>query len=131
MTAAPDDSAEARIARLDASLQRRGEDCTLRRKEGNPLTEKDVTVRASIRGLKGIDVVGTATQAYSKAVLSMTQILAAGWPSGYVLTPGAVDPRLPRANDFLVVKGKQRQVMFVDPIAVDGTVVRIEMQVAG
>ncbi|MGB3831215.1 MAG: hypothetical protein WA975_05045 [Mesorhizobium sp.] len=132
MTAAPDDSAEARIARLVASLQRRGEDCILRRKEGNPLTEKDLTVRASIRGLKGLDVVGTATQAYSKAVLSMTQILAAGWPAGHVFTPGAVDPRLPRPNDFLVIKGKQRQVMFVDPVAVDdGTVVRIEMQVAG
>jgi hypothetical protein len=126
-----DDSALARIARLDASLQRRGEDCILRRKEGQPLTEKDVTIRVSIRGLKGIDVVGTATQAYSKAVLSMTQILAAGWPAGHVVTPGAVDPRLPRPNDFLVVKGKQRQIMFVDPIAEDGTVVRIEMQVAG
>ena len=125
------DSAQARIARLDACLQRRGEDCVLRRKEGSPLTEKDVNVRASIRGLKGLDVVGTATQAYSKAIISMTQILAAGWPAGHVVNPGAADPRLPRPNDFLIVKGKQRQVMFVDPIAVDGTVVRIEMQVAG
>jgi hypothetical protein len=61
----------------------------------------------------------------------MTQILAADWPAGYTLTPGAVDPRLPRANDFLVVKGKQRQIMFADPIAVDGTVVRVNLTVAG
>jgi len=119
------------IAALDRQLVEHGEDCILRRKEGNPLTEKDVTVRVSIRGLKGADVVGTATQAYSKAVLSMTQILAAGWPAGHVVTPGAVDPRLPRPNDFLVVKGKQRQIMFADPIAIDGTVVRVNLTVAG
>jgi hypothetical protein len=47
------------------------------------------------------------------------------------VTPGAADPRLPRANDFLVVKGKARQIMFVNPIAIDGTVVRVEMTVVG
>lgn len=125
------DTAQARIARLDASLQRRGEDCILRRKEGNPLVEKDVTVRASVRGLRGDEIVGTATQAYSKAVISMTQILAAGWPAGHTVTPGAVDPRLPRPNDYLVVAGKQRQVMFVSPIRVDDAVVRIELTIAG
>jgi hypothetical protein len=119
------------IADLDAALARTGEDCTLRRKEGSPLVEKDVTVRASVRGLRGDEIVGTATQAYSKAAISMTQILTAGWPAGHTVTPGAVDPRLPRANDFLVVKGKQRQIVFADPIAVDGVVVRVNLTVAG
>lgn len=119
------------IARLDASLARRGEDCTLRRKEGSPLVDKDVTVRASVRGLRGDELVGTATQSWSKAVISLTQIFAAGWPAGYVATSGAVDPRIPRPNDFLVVKGKQRQIMFADPIAIDGTVVRVNLTVAG
>jgi hypothetical protein len=119
------------IADLDAALARTGEDCILRRKEGSPLVEKDVTVRASVRGLRGDEIVGTATQAYSKAVISTTQILAAGWPAGHVITPGTVDPRLPRANDFLVVKGKQRQIMFADPIAINGTVVRVNLTVAG
>lgn len=119
------------IADLDAALGRTGENCTLRRKEGNPLTEKDVTVRASVRGLRGAEIVGTATQAYSMAIISMTQILAAEWPAGHVVTPGAVDPRIPRPNDFLVVKGKQRQIMFADPIAVNGTVVRVNLTVAG
>jgi len=119
------------IASLDKQLAEHGEDCILRRKEGSPLVEKDVTVRASVRGLRSDDVVGTATQAYSKAVISMTQILAAGWPAGHVITPGATDPRIPRANDFLVVKGKQRQIMFADPIAVDGIVVRINLTVVG
>lgn len=125
------DTPDGMISRLDDALRRRGEDCVLRRKEGSPLVEKDVTVRASVRGLRGDEIVGTATQAYSKVVISMTQIIAAGWPAGHTITPGAVDPRLPRPNDFLVVKGKQRQIMFADPIAVDGTVVRLELIVAG
>jgi hypothetical protein len=119
------------IDMLNRQLAEHGEDCILRRKEGQPLVEKDVAVRASVRGLRGDEIVGTATQAYSKAVISMTQILAAGWPAGHVITSGAVDPRIPRANDFLVVKGKARQIMFADPIAVDGTVVRVNLTVAG
>ncbi|TPM41546.1 hypothetical protein [Mesorhizobium sp. B2-3-4] len=119
------------IARLDASLARRGENCILRRKEGSPLADKDVTVRASVRGLRAAEIVGTATQAYSRAVISMTQILADGWPAGHTVTPGAVDPRIPRENDSLVVKGKVRQIKFADPIAVDGVVVRVNLTVAG
>ncbi|MCG8272383.1 hypothetical protein MIC97_12820 [Aquamicrobium sp. NLF2-7] len=125
------DSPSGMIARLDASLAKRGEDCTLRRKDGNPPTDKDVTVRASVRGLRGDEIVGTATQAFSKAVISMTQILAAGWPAGHVAVPGAVDPRIPRPNDFLIVKGKVRQIMFADPIAINGVVVRVNLTVAG
>ncbi len=116
---------------LDRHLAMHGENCTLRRKEGTQLTERDVTVRASVRGLRGTEIVGTATQAFSRAVISMTQILAAGWPAGHTVTPGAVDPRLPRPNDFLVVGGKPRQVSFVNPIRVDGVVVRVELTVAG
>jgi hypothetical protein len=119
------------IDMLDRQLSVHGEDCILRRKEGQPLVEKDVTVRASVRGLRGDEIVGTATQAYSKAVISMTQILEAGWPAGHAVTPGATDPRIPRANDFLVVKGKARQIMFAAPIAIDGTVVRVDLTVAG
>ncbi|MBN9242435.1 MAG: hypothetical protein J0I98_06545 [Mesorhizobium sp.] len=121
----------AAIAMLDRHLAMHGENCTLRRKEGTQLTERDVTVRASVRGLRGTEIVGTATQAFSRAVISMTQILAAGWPAGHTVTPGAVDPRLPRPNDFLVVGGKPRQVSFVNPIRVDGVVVRVELTVAG
>lgn len=119
------------ISDLDSFLAETGEDCTLRRKDGNPPTDKDVTVRASVRGLRGDEIVGTATQAFSKAVISMTQILAAGWPAGHVVAPGAVDPRIPRPNDFLIVKGKVRQIMFADPIAIDGVVVRVNLTVAG
>lgn len=119
------------IRDLDSFLDEAGEDCTLRRKDGNPLTDKDVTIRASVRGLRGDEIVGTATQAFSKAVISMTQILAAGWPAGHVAAPGAVDPRIPRPNDFLIVKGRVRQIMFADPIAINGVVVRVNLTVAG
>ncbi len=119
------------IDMLDRQLAENGEDCVLRRRDGNPLTDEDVTVRASVRGLRGDELVGTATQAWSKAVITMTQILAVGWPAGHAVTPGGVDPRLPRANDFFVVKGKQRQIMFADPVSVGGTVVRVNMTVAG
>lgn len=122
---------EAAIASLDKQLAEHGEDCTLRRKDGNPLTDKDVTVRASVRGLRGDEIVGTATQVFSKAVISMTQILAAEWPAGHVVAPAAVDPRIPRPNDFLIVKGKVRQIMFADPIAINGVVVRVNLTVAG
>lgn len=90
-----------------------------------------MTVRASVRGLRGDEIVGTATQAYSKAAISMTQILSAGWPAGHTVTTGSVDPRIPRPNDFLLVKGKQRQIMFADPISVDGVLVRVNLTVAG
>lgn len=122
---------DAAIATLDRHLAAHGEDCTLRRKEGSPLVDKDVTVRASVRGVKPAEIVGSVTQAYSKAVMSMTQILAEGWPAGHTVTPGAVDPRVPRVNDFLVVKGKQRQIMFADPVAIAGTIVRVNLTVAG
>lgn len=119
------------ITSLDAQLALHGEDCTLRRKEGNPLVDKTVTVRASVRGLRPSELVDTAMQAYSKVVMSMTQILGAGWPAGHVVTPGAVDPRIPRPSDVLIVKGKARQIMFVDPIAIANVVVRVNLTVAG
>lgn len=119
------------IASLDRQLAVHGENCILRRKEGSPLAEKDVTVRAFVRGLRGDELVGTATQAWSKVTISMTQILAANWPAGHIVTPGDVDPRIPRQNDFVVVKGRTRQILFSDPIAIDGVVVRVNMTVAG
>lgn len=119
------------IASLDRQLAAHGEDCILRRKEGSPLVVKDIAVRASVRGLRSDELVGAATQAWSRAVMSMSQILTADWPAGHVVVEGDVDPRIPRASDYLVVKGRQRQIMFADPIAMDGTIVRINLTVAG
>lgn len=125
------DTPAGMIARLDASLARRGETCILRRKEGSPLVTKDCTVRASVRDLTVVELVGTGMQAASEVIMSMTQILAAGWPAGHVVTPGSVDPRIPRANDFMVLKGKQRQVKIAKPKAINDIVVRVVLTVEG
>lgn len=119
------------IARLDDALARRGETCTLRRKEGSPLAEKDCTVRASVRDMTAQELVGTGMQSGSEVIMSMTQILAAGWPAGHVVTPGAVDPRIPRANDFVVIRGRQRQVKIAKPKAINDVVVRVVLTVEG
>lgn len=122
-------SPEQIIADLDAALRDSGEDVILRRKSnaGNA----DVDCRARVRGVNAQRVVGTITQNDLSVVISPTEILAAGWPGGSPPAPGAVDPRLPRANDFMVVKGKERQVKFSDPIYVGGKWVRCNLIVAG
>lgn len=119
------------IDMLDRQLSVHGEDCILRRKEGQPLVAKECTVRASVRDLTAHELVGTGMQAASEVIMSMTQVLAAGWPAGHVVTAGAVDPRLPRANDFMVIKGKQRQVKVAKPKAIDDVVVRVVLTVEG
>lgn len=119
------------IASLDAQLAEHGGDCDLMRKEGNPLTERKVTVRASVRDLTAQELVGTGMQAASEVIMSMTQVLAAGWPAGHVVTAGAVDPRIPRANDFMVIKGKQRQVKIAKPKAINDVIVRVVLTVEG
>lgn len=119
------------IASLDKQIAEHGETCILRRKEGSPLAIKDCTVRASVRDLTAVELVGTGMQFASEVIMSMTQILAAGWPAGHVVTPGAVDPRIPRANDYVVVKGKQRQVKIAKPKAINDVIVRVVLTVEG
>jgi hypothetical protein len=119
------------IASLDKQIAEHGETCVLRRKEGNPLVTKDCTIRASVRDLTAQELVGTGMQAASEVIMSMTQVLAAGWPSGHVVTAGTVDPRVPRANDFMVIKGKQRQVKIAKPKAINDVVVRVVLTVEG
>ncbi|WP_448113066.1 hypothetical protein [Mesorhizobium amorphae] len=122
------DTPAGMVARLDDALARRGEDCLLRRTDG---ADKDVTVRAGVRGVRADEIVGDVTQDYSQVVISMTQILAASWPAGHVFDPAKVDPRLPRKGDSIFVKKRRREIRFVNPIAVGDIVVRVEMLVAG
>ncbi|OWV67937.1 hypothetical protein ATY76_13505 [Rhizobium sp. R339] len=122
-------SPERIIADLDAALLASGEDVILRRKSNSG--NADVGCRARVRGVNAQKVVGTVTQNDLSVVMSPTEILADGWPGGSPPAPGAVDPRLPRANDFMVVKGRERQVKFSDPIYVAGQWVRCNLIVAG
>ncbi|MER9056425.1 hypothetical protein [Mesorhizobium sp. M0910] len=125
----------AEVAALDAALARAGEDITLRRKAGTGANQVniDVTCRAAVRGVSANEIVGTVTQTSSKVILSPTQILAAQWPGGLPVSTVTerTDPRIPRANDFAVIKGKQRQILFVSPIFVGGEWARCEMTVEG
>jgi hypothetical protein len=114
---------------LDQSLARAGEDVIVRRTiAASPV---DVACRAKVSGISPQAVAGLIAVTDLAVIISPTQILAAGWPAGAVVTPGETDPRIPRINDFVVVKGKQRQVKFSDPIFVGNEWVRCNMIVAG
>jgi hypothetical protein len=114
------------IADLDRSLLESGEDVILRRG-----TNTDVGCRARVRGVDAQRVVGTIQQTDLSVVISPTEILAAGWPGGDPPVVGATDPRIPRINDSMMVKGKLRQVRLSDPIYVAGVWVRCNLVVVG
>ncbi|QXZ79660.1 hypothetical protein [Rhizobium sp. L51/94] len=116
------------IADLDAFLLETGEDIVVRRVVANIKT--DVACRARARGVSAKKVVGTIAATDLEVIISPTQILAAGWP-GEAPQDGAADPRIPRINDYVLVKGKQRQVKFSDPIFVGNEWVRCNLVVAG
>lgn len=96
---------------LDNALKRAGETVTLKR-----AGLSDVTCKAAVRGIKPEELVGTATLSDLMVVISPTGFATFG---------------LPRANDFIVVKGKQRTVKFADPIYVGDVWVRCNLQVGG
>jgi hypothetical protein len=123
------------IARLDASLAKKGEDIVLRRLIGG--VSKAVTVRAHVRSfrLSASDIVTGITKVPFVVILSLTQIRAAGWPQGApppAAPPFNVDAAIPVIGDTVIIKGIARTVKVVNPIAAgaDG-VVRVKMLVEG
>ncbi|WP_416065414.1 hypothetical protein ACK9YZ_01310 [Rhizobium sp. ZK1] len=120
---------EHAIVQLDDQLLKHGEDILLRRRvSGGP--DAEVTCRALVRGVKAEKIVGTITQLDLEVIISPTQILAAGWPGGGQPSV-AVDPRLPKVTDFMVIKGRERQVKMSDPIFLHGQWIRCNLVVAG
>lgn len=122
------------IERLDASLAARGEDIVLRRLISG--VSKSVTVRAHVRNfhLSASDVVTGISKVPFVVIMSMTQIRAAGWPQGApapAAPPFDIDPAIPVIGDTVIIKGRVRTVKSVDPRAVNGEVVRIQMLVEG
>lgn len=120
---------------LDDALAESGEDIILRRSVGtvNPINI-DVTVRANVRWLRGpTELVDGFSQDDLKIIISPTQIAAAQWPGSGVNNPAPfnVDRSLPRRNDWAIVKGRRYRIEAVNPIAVLGGVVRIEMLTKG
>ena len=126
------------IAALDRALDEDGETVRLRRVAGaarNPVN-LDVDCPAFVRSwrLREQPLVGTLAQFDFVATISPTPILNAQWPGGTAPTAAGLPAPpawLPRKNDKLIIKGTIRNIEAVDPIAVDGVVVRIEMMTLG
>lgn len=103
-------SAQRQVDNLNAAIKRQGETITLKR----GLTE--LTVKALVRG-KGADtLVGTVTANEWLLTLSPTGLAALGTP---------------RANDTVVIKGRQCRIDSAYPIHIDDTLVRIDATAAG
>lgn len=129
-------SAAQEIIDLDASLAEDGENIVLRRVKGSSLATQqnvDVICRAFVRGYSASELVGAITQQDRRVVLSPTQIDAAGWPADEADSTSLIDARVPRKNrgDKCVIAGKIYSVEAAEGILIDGTLVRINMQVRG
>jgi hypothetical protein len=100
------------IAALDAQIAMHGEAVTLRR-----TGLADAPCRAIVRNLKGSELVGSATLADLKVIISPTALAAFGEP---------------RASDAVVVKGRKMQVKFPpELIYIDNAWVRGNLVVSG
>ncbi len=115
------------IAQLDLYLQSAGEDVGLLR------SGVSVTVRAAVRQKDRPDeLVSGSMMDDILAVMSMTQIRAAGWNAGTEgSAPYVRDTALPRRGDIMVVKGTRYRVDAADVIAVQNVVVRVNLSLKG
>jgi hypothetical protein len=107
------DTPAGMISRLDASLAKHGQDVTLRKTNS---TDGQVTVRARVRFYKPDEIAGIIQQGDSKVILSPTGLGEFG---------------VPPQNGFVVVNGSPRRIILPNPMYVDATLVRIELQVRG
>ncbi len=121
------------IAALDRHLARAGADIVLRRVVGQApnLVNIDVTVRAAVRSYQPTELVDGISQTDSFVIISPTHIAAAQWPGGELPSATVADPSLPRRLDRVIIAGRVRNVEVVDPLYVEGELVRIEMRVLG
>lgn len=123
------------IENLDGFLAVSGEDIILRRTVGTGNTANiDVTVRANVRTVRGPDeLVNGVGQDDLKIIISPTQIRDRQWPGGGVdgTAPFNPDRSVPKRGDRVIIKGYGYRVDTVNPIAVLGEVVRIEMITKG
>lgn len=120
-------TAEEMIADLDAALLVVGDVVTLRRRIGTTGNFVDLTIRASLRGFRAEQLVGSIKQTDQRFSFSPSEIAAASatWPGA------AGGGSAPTTNDFMVVDGRQRAIAHIAPIRVGGTVVRYEGRVLG
>ena len=121
------DTSAGRIARLDASLAKRGQSATLRRRVGTTANFVDVAIKVKLSGYATTDLVAGIKVTDSKFIASPTPITAAGsaWPGA---AGGGADVRI---GDFLFVESRQRAIVQVDNIRVGDVLVRIEGRISG
>lgn len=122
-----DDTPAGMISRLDASLARRGQTATLRRRIGTGNTYSEVSLRVKLQGYTTTDLVVGIKVTDSRFIFSPTPITADGaaWPGA---AGGGNDTKI---GDFLLVEGRQRKIEQVDNIRVGDILVRIEGRISG
>lgn len=117
------------IDRLDASLQRAGEDAIIRRVISS--SNVDCPCRVHVRSYRQRDdqIVNGSEQAQEEfdVIMSPTEINNAGWPAGGT----GINPSIPRKGDYIIIKNRQRAIEVVDPISVANEIVRIEIRTVG
>lgn len=119
------------VANLDAALAQTGQPVTLRRLVGTASpTAYDVTAQAFVRGYAPKEIVGGIQQGDTLAILSPSEIVAAGWPGAGAQSDGT-DTRVPRNGDRLVIAGRIRRIEAAVPLYMAGALVRIELQLRG
>ncbi|NVO13898.1 MAG: hypothetical protein HXX10_07665 [Rhodoplanes sp.] len=125
----------AEAADLDEALADDGEDVILRRMVGIAPNRAnvDVTVRAFVRFGATQELLGGVAMSTLSVIISATQIIAAQWPGGQAPTLPPFDPdsRVPLNTDTLIVQGRRRTITAVQPIYLDGELVRINMTAVG
>lgn len=125
---------EVAINALDRALVISGQDCTLRRiygQAGGAQTQADVGVRAIVRAAQPQELVAGIAQASVTAIMSPTEISAAGWPAGEAASATKPDPSTPRRNDRLIADGRSYTVLTVNSISIGNRLVRIELGLLG
>jgi hypothetical protein len=114
-------------ASLDSALEAAGEDIIVRRRTtaGDVITDIDVTCRARVDTVNSNEIAGTIAVSDLKIILSPTPLMDAGWPA-------VGQPNYPRTTDFVVARGKLRQIKVVDPKYIgDEGLCRINLVAAG
>lgn len=121
------------IAALDRQLTAHGQDVTLQRGAAGAngsVTLTTVTVRAFVREARPDPVIGAVVQHETEVTISPTQIAAAGW-TNHASPDAGTDSSIPIVGNQVVIGGRTKKVMSVEPILMAGTVVRINMRAKG
>lgn len=119
MSARVDDTPEGRLARLDASLSRRGETVIIRRytaTSGTPRPKIDIEVMASVRAIRAEELIGSIDMTASVVVVSPT---------------GLADLLPLKKGDKCVIQGRERNIELPRPIVIGNALARINLMVTG